>query len=66
MNANEWNSKYPIGTGVKYWPPGRNDYVATETLSEAWMHPREPEAVVRIGAAKGWVSTSNLIPEEEK
>ena len=67
MNANEWNSKYPVGTLVKYIPPGRRDgdFTSTETLGPAFDTPERSSASVRIEATDYPVNVSYLIPDEE-
>ena len=67
MNANEWNSKYPVGTLVKYIPPGRRDgdFIWTATTQAAVDVEDKGCAMVQIGACGHKVSVSYLIPEEE-
>lgn len=37
LTAEEWNSRYPVGTKVKYYPVSNTpQFIITKTRSEAW------------------------------
>lgn len=43
MNASEWNSKYPVGISVKYYPAKKGNgeiFVFGETIEPAWDDPK--------------------------
>ena len=62
--AAEWNSRYPVGTPVRYWP-GRRDGRSIEgrTDSGAWVVCGQ--AVVSVAGYPGGIALSHVEPLPE-
>ena len=64
----EWNSAYPIGTLVRYWPvmPKREgEAIDTTTRSEAWMLGHGKHVVLVKGIAGGVLLSHLELRSEE-
>jgi len=66
IKAEDWNSKYPIGTKVRYWPIKgiEKEYIDTTTRSEAW-ELGHGEVIVKIVGRTGGCAISHMAVLEE-
>lgn len=62
LSALAWNTRFPPGTLVRYWPVwGFANHVTAATASPAWDLP-DGTAVVRVEGVAGGVPLAHVVP----
>jgi len=64
MTATQFNMRYPVGSPVKFFPHGSEDFINTVTESEAWEN-ESGGVVVMVDLFRRPVSVQNLIREDQ-